>query len=171
MSEINTEDHSPNEMPNKLQLTLCLLKIVILVLIRGQSVSEDNDWNVTDWWSNNLDFDHNASDLKFENSVEKSSNLVRGKGRSDLWTSATDRYDSFDYEPETDRRSAVPRSSTKSIKRIILEHFTKVRSHLADKNAFKKIKRNLKQYFVSLGLTTAAQSFWPSEMVRPKVVE
>lgn len=150
-------------MLNKILLRLYLLKIVIILEIRGQS--EDNDWNVTDWWSHNQDFDHQTSDLKFEHSVKKSSDLVRGRATTDLLTSATDRYNSFDYESESGRRSSAPRSSTKSIKNIILEHFTRARSHHADKAAFKKIKRNLKQYFISLGLTTAAQSFWPSEMV------
>lgn len=135
------------------------------------TADDDNHWNVSDWWAHNLlDGQQMPIDLNFErmaDKVEKSAGLVRGRGRerSDLWTSATDRYDTFDYEDDQRSATNIPSSSAKSIKNLILEHFTRVRSHLADSKYFRKIKRNLKQYFVNLGLTTAAQSFWPPEMV------
>ena len=140
-------------------LILFIVKFVSIRVICGQDLNEDNHWNISDWWTQNKDFEHRISNLVFEESPRKSADIKSG----DLLGSGASRFDS--YERSDEKRNGLPRSSTKSIRDTIEEHFTQVRSHLGDKTYYRKIKRNLKQHFVDLGLTTAAQSFWPTEMV------
>ena len=142
---------------------LFIIKFVIISEICGQDLNEDNHWNVSDWWAQNEDFDHKISNVVFEGLPIRSADFTNGRNGPDLLSSATSRFDSFDSD--YNKQYVIPKTSTQSVRDTIEQYFTRVRSHLGDRTYYRKIKRNLKQHFVELGLTTAAQSFWPSEMV------
>ena len=127
---------------------------VLIVVSLANRQSRFKHWNVTDWWKNNRDFDHKVSRLAFE-AKPLDLNMIMKNGKLPVNTG---------NEIVPGGKVGIPTSSASSIKKTILENFSKTRSYRSDNNNFNKLKEKLKKYFIDLGLKTAEQEFWPPEI-------
>ncbi len=145
-----------------------------IIIITNENRDTENHWNVTQWWAENQDFDHKKNDLKFANIRQQS--LVfefapNGDARPDYYIpsensgdiNSTDLIDSL--ETYDTSNLIIPRSSTQSLLNTFYDYFTQIRSYRGDRYNYIKVKRNLRDQFLKLGLNTALQSFWPPEIV------
>jgi len=145
------------------------------VIIIAENREFENRWNVTQWWTENQDFDHKVNDLKFINIRQQSLDFryyaPDGNARPDYYmppglnenSNNSDLIDSLESYDGSD--SVIPRSSTQSISDTLYNYFTHIRSYRGDRRHFKEVKRNLRKKFLEMGLNTALHSFWPPEIV------
>jgi hypothetical protein len=144
-----------------------------IIIITNENRDIENDWNVTQWWAENQDFDHKKSNLKFANIRQQSLVFAFAPGketRPDYYipsensgdTNTTDLIDSL--ETYDTSNLIIPRSSTQSLLNTFYDYFTQIRSYRGDRYNYRKVKRNLRDQFLKLGLNTALQSFWPPEV-------
>jgi hypothetical protein len=129
---------------------------------------------VTQWWAENQDFDHKKSNLNFANIRQQSlmfafepvqppipDYYISSENSGD--TNTTDLINSL--ETYDTSNLIIPRSSTQSLLNTFYDYFTQIRSYRGDRYNYRKVKRNLRDQFLKLGLNTALQSFWPPEVV------